>query len=146
MRPAAEQSFSLRLERSSQGLAELGGWVDLVTGALGLPRAQEYALRLCLEEAVSNVVTHGTPVPGIAADTLVLLVHGAKDTLSVTIEDDCAAFNPLAAPAPAARRSLEEPPGGWGIQLMRRFASGMVYERVGCTNRLTLRIGSGCDG
>ena len=124
-----------------RGLADLGRWVDRVTAALGLPQAQEYALRLCLEEAVANVVMHGTPVPGVAADAVAVQVRGAQNALHVTVEDDCAAFNPLAQPAPDARQSLEEPPGGWGIQLMRQFARGLAYERVGPTNRLALTIG-----
>ena len=123
-----------------QGLAELGGWVDQVTAALGLPHAQEYALRLCLEEAVANVVMHGTPAAGVATDAIAVQVLGAPDALHVSVEDDCVAFNPLAQPAPGARRSLGEAPGGWGIQLMRQFARNMAYERVGGTNRLALTI------
>lgn len=123
-----------------RGLAQLGTWVDQVTAALHLAEAQEYALRLCLEEAVANVVMHGTPARGGAADAVAVQVHSAPGALHVVIEDDCAPFDPLAQPAPDSRRSLQEPPGGWGIQLMRQFANSMVYERVGETNRLALTI------
>ncbi|HET8997101.1 MAG TPA: hypothetical protein VFN42_10590, partial [Acetobacteraceae bacterium] len=60
-----------------QGLAQLGTWVDQVTAALRLADAQEYALRLCLEEAVANVVMHGTPATGAGADAIAVHVHSA---------------------------------------------------------------------
>lgn len=123
-----------------RGLVELGAWLDRVAAALALPQAQDYALRLCLEEAVANAVMHGRPLPGIAADAVVVQVRGTEDALHVVVEDDCAAFNPLARPAPGTRQSLEGPPGGWGIQLMREFAADTAYDRVGHTNRLTLTI------
>lgn len=130
-----------------QGLGGLGSWVDQLASALRLPQAQEYALRLCLEEAVANVVMHGEPDPGAAQDAVAVQVCGAPDALHVTIEDGCAAFDPLRQPAPGGRRSLEEEPGGWGIQLMRQFAASMAYQRVNGTNRLTLTIGrEGGDG
>ena len=56
----AGHSFTLRIERSMAGLEQLGGWVDKVAAALGLDKAADYALRLCLEEAAANVVMHGT--------------------------------------------------------------------------------------
>ena len=144
MRSAADAggSFALQLERSMQGLAGLAGWVDHLAAALCLASPQEYALRLCLEEAVANVVMHGTPIPGGPADLVTLRVRGASDALHVTIEDACAAFDPLDQPPPDGQRSLDERQvGGWGILLMRQFARSMVYQRIDGVNRLALTIG-----
>ena len=85
-----------------------------MTAALGLDAAADYALRLCVEEAAANVVMHGTAGEGGDADFVALRVEPAPDTLRVTIEDRCGAFDPLRVPAPATPQSLEEARvGGW---------------------------------
>ena len=132
--------FTLRLDRSTQGLAGLAGWVDHIAATLALPKPQEYALRLCLEEAVANVVMHGKAESGSPGSSVALAVHGAPDRLHVIIEDDCAAFDPLRQPVPDCQRSLDAAPGGLGIHLMRQFASNIAYQRVDGVNRLELTI------
>jgi serine/threonine-protein kinase RsbW len=136
-----EHCFTLRIERSMAGLEQLGGWVDTVAAALRLDKAAEYALRLCLEEAAANVVMHGTGCADGAADAVALQVEPAADTMRVTIEDHCAAFDPLQVPAPKPPSSLGEARvGGLGIHLMREYTRAMDYARVDGVNRLTLTI------
>ncbi|MGA3402525.1 MAG: ATP-binding protein [Acetobacteraceae bacterium] len=138
----AGNTFTLRIERSMAGLAQLGGWVDTVAAALGLDEAADYALRLCLEEAAANVVMHGTADADADAGFVVMRVEPAPDVLRVTVEDCCGAFDPLHVPAPAPPTNLEEARvGGLGIHLMRQYARAISYERAGDTNRLTLTIG-----
>ena len=145
--PSVADRFVLRLERSMQGLAQLGAWVDQVAAALGLPRSQEYALRLCLEEAAANVVMHGVPVPGAACDAVMLEVRPLAGGLHVTVEDDCAAFDPLQQAAPDPNAGLEERSvGGLGIHLMREFTQALSYQRVDGVNRLAMTIGGGKAG
>lgn len=144
MRSAADAGniFTLRIERSMAGLALLGGWVDTITGSLGLDKATEYALRLCVEEAATNVVMHGAADAGSEADVIALCVAPAADVLRVTLEDRCGAFDPLHVPAPARLTDLAEVRvGGLGIHLMRQYARAISYERAGDLNRLTLTIG-----
>jgi anti-sigma regulatory factor (Ser/Thr protein kinase) len=144
MRSAADAgtAFALRIERSMAGLAQLGGWVDTIAASLGLDKAAEFALRLCLEEAATNVVMHGTAAARADADVVALRVEQAQDALRVTVEDRCGAFDPLHVPAPEPPANLEEAHvGGLGIHLMRQYARAISYERAGDVNRLTLEIG-----
>jgi anti-sigma regulatory factor (Ser/Thr protein kinase) len=137
----ADGGFSLRIERSMAGLAELGGWVDSITASLGLGEQADYALRLCVEEAAANVVMHGAACADVDAGVIALRVEPAPDAVRVTIEDHCGAFDPLHVPAPAIPASLGEARvGGLGIHLMRQYARAISYERLGDTNRLTLTI------
>lgn len=143
--PSADEAggrFTLRLDRSMQGLAGLAGWVDEIAAALELPNPQEYALRLCLEEAVANLVMHGTPAPGVSADMVALQVRSTPDALHVTVEDRCVPFDPLRQPMPGEELKLEERRvGGWGIHLMRQFARSIAYHQQDGVNRLALTIG-----
>jgi anti-sigma regulatory factor (Ser/Thr protein kinase) len=138
----AGNTFTLRIERSMAGLAQLGGWVDVITAALGLGEAADYALRLCVEEAAANVVMHGVADADGDAGFVALRVEAAPDALRLTIEDRCAAFDPLHVPAPEIPATLEQARvGGLGIHLMRQYTSAISYERAGDVNRLTLTIG-----
>lgn len=133
------------------GLGQLGGWVDAIAGTLGLASAAEYALRLCLEEAASNVVMHGEAdangadgagADGTSAGFVALWVEPDREVLRVTLEDRCGAFDPLDVPAPDLPTTLEDARvGGLGVHLMRQYARAISYERVGDVNRLMLVIG-----
>jgi anti-sigma regulatory factor (Ser/Thr protein kinase) len=140
----AGTSFTVRIERSMAGLAQLGGWVDQVTAALGLDQTAEYALRLCLEEAAANVVMHGEADADANGEAGFIVVRAdpTPDALHVIVEDRCGAFDPLHVPAPKLPGSPEEAQvGGLGIHLMRQYARALSYERDGDVNRLTMTIG-----
>jgi serine/threonine-protein kinase RsbW len=62
-------------------------------------------------------------------------------TLVVCVEDTGRQFDPTQVTPPVLAKSLAEAKvGHLGIHLVRRFASGMHYERRGDHNRLTLRF------
>ena len=140
----AGNTFTLRIERSMAGLEQLGGWVDTVAAATGLSKTAEFALRLCLEEATANVVMHGAGDTGSDGDAGFVALHvaPAQDSLHVTVEDDCEAFDPLHVPAATIPTNPDEARvGGLGVHLMRQYARTIDYARVGDVNRLTLTIG-----
>jgi anti-sigma regulatory factor (Ser/Thr protein kinase) len=137
----ASGGFDLRIPRDMSGLARLGGWVDKVVTTLALAAKAEYALRLCVEEAVANVVIHGVPSGGADAGTVTLRLHADAEALCIAIEDHCAAFDPLQAAPPERPSNLAEArEGGLGIHLMRQYAHSIDYARVAGTNRLTVTI------
>lgn len=139
--PSAHDRFVLRLSRSMEGLTRLGSWVDEVAAALSLPAPQEYALRLCLEEAVANVVMHGQPEMGAACYAVSVEIRHAGGLLHVAVEDDCAAFDPLRQPEPELNADLDSRTiGGLGIHLMRQYARHIGYRRENGINRLELTI------
>lgn len=115
-------------------------WLDQALAAGALPDRLENAVRLCLEEAVMNVVMHGHG-EGEPGEIVVTLGHG-PGSLWARIADRAPPFNPVAAELPPARRpSLQEGPlGGRGLRLMRRFAQDLHYERRDGQNLLTLRF------
>lgn len=132
--------FDLEVDRTMTGVRRAGAWVDELAILLNLSGETEYALRLCLEEAVTNIVNHATPEPGAERDSVALHLLANATILKVTIEDHCGAFNPLATPLPEPDEPAPEGEGGLGITLLRRHADQVSWERVGTTNRLLITL------
>jgi anti-sigma regulatory factor (Ser/Thr protein kinase) len=140
-RPDGGSLFVLLIERTEQGLAGIGLWVDEIARTLSLTGVEEYALRLCVEEAVANLVMHGVAIPGIDASCVSLEVERAAVGLRLCVSDRCLPFDPHAMPAQGA---LDDDPdrriGGYGMMLMRQHARDIRYRREGDTNHLTLLL------
>jgi anti-anti-sigma factor len=132
--------FDLEVDRTMAGVRRVGAWVDELAILLNLSGEAEYALRLCLEEAVTNIVNHATPVPGAERDRVALHLSATASILLLTIEDQCGAFNPLDTPLTEPGSPTPESEGGLGIPLLRRHADQVSWERVGVTNRLSIRL------
>ncbi len=112
--------------------------LDFVAGH-GLSARAVYRLELVLEETLMNLISHAFPAGGEHAIELTLRLE--PEVLTLRFEDDGVAFDPLQAPPPARPRSLSEAqPGGLGLMLTRKTASGCRYERVDGRNRLTLEL------
>jgi anti-anti-sigma factor len=137
--PTTSLPFSLQVDRSMRGVARVGAWVDELAILLNLTRRTEYALRLCLEEAVTNIVTHARPVPRVEAEKVGLRLIAEPGQLCLTLQDQCEEYNPLRSGDGGATQDVSSE-GGLGISLLRQHARDVAWSRVGPVNRLTLTI------
>jgi anti-anti-sigma factor len=142
--PTSSLPFSLQVDRSMRGVARVGAWVDELSILLNLSHRTEYALRLCLEEAVTNIVTHARPVPGVDSEKVGLRLIAEPSQLSLTLQDQCEEYNPLQSGPPPGAEVGALPDvsgeGGLGIGLLRQHARNVAWSRVGTANRLMLTI------
>jgi anti-sigma regulatory factor (Ser/Thr protein kinase) len=112
-------------------------WVEALALAYSIPDDIRFAIDLCLEEALSNVIRHGyrsEPGHPITVD-----FRAEQGSVQFILEDQAPPFDPKAfspAPGPSTLDDLE--PGGRGILLLRKFASHLAYERLPAGNRLTI--------
>lgn len=128
-------ALTLRNDRAE--IARLMAWFDERVARFGLSPRTSHAVQLCLEEAVTNIVSHAFE-PGTLHDMRVALWCDNAG-LQVEITDDGRPFDPLAHESAEAPKDLASAPiGGLGIKLMRSFADRIDYQRVGQTNRLLL--------
>jgi serine/threonine-protein kinase RsbW len=128
----------LTLAHSRPEMGRLADWLDQQEEAMAIPRTVAFALRQCLEEAVANLIEHTPPTPG---EDIAVELDWQGDMLVATVEDSGPPFDLRAAPPPTRPTSLETvEPGGWGIHLIRSFASDIGYETVLGRNRLRLRF------
>lgn|SRR5579872_3282131 len=128
-------SLTLRNDRAE--LARMMTWVEQLVGPLKLTPPTTYAVQLCLEEAVVNIISYA-----FEPDTEHLVKIGVwRDGRSVFAEitDDGRPFDPRSHETPRRTADLESAHvGGLGITLMHNFAANIEYRRAGGTNRLTL--------
>lgn len=119
-------------------LSRLAEWIDGLTRQ-DVPPDVSFAVALCLEEAVANIIMHG----GKKEDRVEIAVEVERNggALSATVEDNGRQFDPTGVPSPSLATSLDDAKvGDLGIHLMRSFASGMRYERRNGRNRLIMQF------
>ncbi len=115
-------------------------WVEAIAKSRSLDDQTHFAIHLCLEEAISNVIRHGYSGAAEGATVTVDYAASPDGGLCFTVEDSAPPFNPLTAPEmPLLDADGEYPLGGRGIRLLRGFASSLDYEATPTGNRL--RIG-----
>jgi anti-sigma regulatory factor (Ser/Thr protein kinase) len=136
--PSAPHAVSIKLVPELAELVRLSAWVDDVGKRLELSMSRLYAVQLCLEELVANVVLHGRPARDVSLAIkvdLCLLDNG----LEVRVDDTGCPFDPTRAMEPARAHSLDDAPvGGLGLVLVRRFARSIDYRRESDWNHVTL--------
>jgi len=133
------QAGRLVLHNDLTELRRLAGWLESWMQPGVLSPDVSFAIALCLEEAVANVIRHGSA--GDERLEIAVEVERRGEALIARIEDNGRHFDPTAVPAPPPTALLEEAKiGDVGIQLMRSFASSMRYERRGHCNRLTFEF------
>lgn len=125
-------------ERDNDGIARVQRLLDDLAGANRLPPDPVTDMQVALDEILSNTLRNGFG-DGLPHRVDVTLSVDSQ-LLTAEIEDDCAPFDPLAAPPPDLRGSLQERRvGGLGIHFVRSLMSEVTYALVGGRNRLVLR-------
>ena len=138
-----EQTAKTRLILTSRlaDLALVSTWVDDLAREYALPDETVFAINLCLEVALSNVIRHGynsEPGHNLTVDSSV----SENSTLLLTVEDRAPHFplpepeelHPATPPVPIEDYKL----GGQGLRLMRRFAGSLTWAPLPNGNRLTM--------
>lgn len=131
-------SERLVLRTALPELERLTTWLQHVARGAGLEDDMAFALQLCLEEAVANIVMYS----GLqeAAPITIEIAHSGC-IITATVADSALPFDPTQVPPREKPTSLEKTRvGELGIHLMRQYSSEMRYERRGDQNLLTLRF------
>jgi serine/threonine-protein kinase RsbW len=100
---------------------------------VGYPEASLFAIRLALEEALSNAFRHGNRNDPSKSVTVECSVDAQSVCVDVTDEGE--GFDPEAVPDPTAAENIEIP-SGRGIVLMRSFMTEVVFEPPGNVVRM----------
>lgn len=118
---------------------KLSGWIAARLDAVAGGEALTFALELCLDEVIANVIRHGYPEAERGHHDIVVRFVTLDDLLGFVTEDGGVPFNPLEVADPDKPRDLlEAEAGGLGVHLLRHYADRLAYAREGGRNRLTV--------
>ena len=135
-------SETLVVQAEIAELARVGDWIETLGQRCALRQSVIFAMHLCLEEAVSNIIRHGFAESRDGdreSREVRLAVEERGDAIVLTVEDTGKPFDPFKVPPRAKPTTIENvSEGGWGIPLMTQFARRLAYERSEGINRLTL--------
>jgi anti-sigma regulatory factor (Ser/Thr protein kinase) len=106
-----------------------------------VPDKAIFGLALALEECGSNIVNHA--LRGDPRQTFRVTLEYTGSAMVIELRDRGPEFDPTQAPLIEKEAEGDDrPPGGWGIQLARRYTDEMRHTREGEENilRLTKRL------
>ena len=109
-----------------------------------VPDKAIFGLALALEECGSNIVNHA--LRGDPRQIFRVTLEYTGSAMVIELRDRGPEFDPTQAPVPEKEADSDDrPPGGWGIQLVRRYTDEMSHTREGEENilRLTKRLDRG---
>ena len=108
--------------------------------AQGVPEKAIFGLALALEECGSNIVNHA--LRRDPQQKFQVALHHTNNAFVIELRDRGPEFDPTAAAGRKPQADDEDPPGGWGIQLVRRYLDESRYRREAGENilRLTKRL------
>lgn len=122
---------------SIEAVTAFGADLDRWAAELGLGDDDRRRLLLAWDELASNVVRHARG----ASELKVGIRPRPAGGVILVIEDDGAAFDPLALPDPRTGEPLESrKPGGLGIYLVRSLFDRVEYLRRKGRNRLRIEL------
>lgn len=151
---------SLRLHPGPTTVQSAIEWFEGLAAAQPWPPRVVFALTLCLDEALTNIVSYGfhdhEPLPAGPEANPHPLSHGVSDegpfidlelraddhSISLVLTDNSVPFDPTAIVPGELAASLDEAmPGGHGVRLMRHYLQELHYKRTGSLNRLEMIVG-----
>lgn len=125
----------LKLRAGLQHLSRIRDFVIDSATALHVDPASFDDLRLAVDEAVTNIITHGY---GGAGDIELELERRGTD-LVIRLCDQAPSFDPALAPAADLRPPSErDGPGGFGVYLMKSVMDEISHRATDTGNELTM--------
>lgn len=119
-------------------------WLARTASDNGVPEEQTGRLDLCLNEALANVISHGSPEGREMTVALHMEVRksGAKTgEATVTMTDEGPEFDVVSVALPDRPQTLADAQiGGLGLLMIRSFSDTVSYQRVNGTNVLTFGV------
>ena len=114
-------------------------WIEDVGRRWGIAERTAFGARICVAEIAANVLEHSGAQAQPAE--LGVTLHRRESGLDVEITDSGRPFDPTTVPVRPPSESIEAAHiGGFGLRLVRSYASEVSYRHDGVRNHLTLYL------
>jgi anti-sigma regulatory factor (Ser/Thr protein kinase) len=134
-RETDQSNACLSLQSKLSEIVQLPSWIGDLAQRHAFSKELEFAMNVCLEEAVSNVIRHGYGDCGEGKVTVRFAMR-SQNLFEFIVEDEARHFNPLDAPAPDIKGTPRV--GGQGVHFLRHFTQNLEYTMMPKGNRLRM--------
>lgn len=132
------QKLEIKIVNKISEVSRVVDSVEAFAEEIDLPFKVLNTVNLALDEIVTNIISYGyTDDENHEIEIELILLDGV---LTVKVEDDAKAFNPLDQPEPDTDIPLEEKKiGGLGIHLIKNLMDELEYIRVNDKNVFVMK-------
>ena len=132
------QRSQITLAAEFESLAKFRAFIDDVCrGSLALDEDFRYDLKLAVDEACTNIITHG--YAGMNPGSIILSLEITPQQVCIALTDFGHSFEPAASPQPDLQAALEDrETGGFGLFFIYQTMDEVDYETTEGGNQLTL--------
>jgi anti-sigma regulatory factor (Ser/Thr protein kinase) len=131
------QKFRIARAAELQALGVFRDFVGEVCRSAGIDEDTAYQIMLAVDEAATNVITHG--YAGMNPGSILLELEIQSGAMVTTLTDFGQSFEPAEPPAPDVTAALEDGPiEGFGLFLIYKTMDDVDYQVTEEGNRLIL--------
>ncbi|RGE45669.1 ATP-binding protein [Comamonas testosteroni] len=140
--PAFQPLEQRAMPARSESVAQMMAWLEQVGEERSWPPKSVFALTLCADEALTNIVSHAKPADDAALQ--IKLQLGMLDGgIALCLADNGREFDPTQQASAELAESLDEAEvGGHGLRLMRHYLQRFEYRRSDGWNCLLMVVAS----
>ena len=133
------ENWSLSLTNEKADAARFASWIEALSADADLSKKNAFYLRLFFDEVLGNLYGYG--FADGRAHQIEVKVDCDRSYIRAEVTDDGALFDPTIIGRRARPKTADEVTvGGWGIELIRKIADDLEYERVAGWNVLRMRF------
>ncbi|HWQ63542.1 MAG TPA: ATP-binding protein [Methanospirillum sp.] len=130
------ESEGIVVPATIDAIEEVAQYLEECLEQADVPLMEMTRIQLAVEEAVTNVVTHGYESPG---GNVSVRCVSSPELVTITITDTGPAFDPTKIPPADVTADLDHRNiGGLGVHLIRSVMDEITYNREMDANQLTL--------
>lgn len=134
-----DQNLVVLVKNDLEEIGRLAEQVEAFGELIGMSMKEIFEVNMSMDEIITNIISYGYDDGG--EHQILVEITRDRKTLSILIEDDAKAFNPLAdAPEADTESSLEDRKiGGLGIHLVKTVMNDVTYSWRNGRNRLVMK-------